>query len=147
MKILKIRDVKTPTRGTQMSAGLDFYVPNDFPGVHYLAPSQMINIPSGIKAKIPEGCALVAFNKSGVALKKGLSVGASVIDEDYQGEIHLHVYNSGDTVATIAPGEKLIQFLLIPINYTSVTEVMNEQELFNAKTERGSGGFGSTGIN
>ena len=146
MKILKIRDVKTPTRGTEKSAGLDFYVPNDFPGTHYLATSQSLNIPSGIKANVPEGYALVVMNKSGVALSKGLQVGACVIDEDYQGEIHLHVVNIGDEVATIKPGEKLVQMLLIPIAYAGIEEVFREEDLFEGETERGSGGFGSTGV-
>lgn len=145
MKILKTRDVKTPTRGTDKSAGLDFYVPNDFPGTHYLATSQSINIPSGIKANVPEGYALIVMNKSGVALKKGLQVGACVVDEDYQGEIHLHVTNVGDEVAEIKPGEKLVQMLLIPVLYAEVEEVHKEEDLFDAETERGSGGFGSTG--
>jgi dUTP pyrophosphatase len=145
MKILKTRDVKTPTRGTAQSAGLDFYVPNDFPGTHYLATSQSLNIPSGIKANVPEGYALIVMNKSGVALKKGLQVGACVIDEDYQGEIHLHVTNVGDEVAEIKPGEKLVQMLLIPVLYAEVEEVHKEEDLFDAETERGAGGFGSTG--
>jgi dUTP pyrophosphatase len=145
MKILKTRDVKTPTRGTAQSAGLDFYVPNDFPGTHYLATSQSLNIPSGIKANVPEGYALIVMNKSGVALKKGLQVGACVIDEDYQGEIHLHVTNVGDEVAEIKPGEKLVQMLLIPVLYAEVEEVHKEEDLFDVETERGAGGFGSTG--
>lgn len=145
MKILKTRDVKTPTRGTAQSAGLDFYVPNDFPGTHYLATSQSLNIPSGIKANVPEGYALIVMNKSGVALKKGLQVGACVVDEDYQGEIHLHVTNVGDEVAEIKPGEKLVQMLLIPVLYAEVEEVHKEEDLFDVETERGSGGFGSTG--
>lgn len=150
MKILKIRDVKTPARGTQLSAGLDFFVPNDFAGVHYLAPLQMINIPSGIKAEVPPGFALIAFNKSGVALKKGLNVGACVVDEDYTGEIHLNVFNAGDEVTTVSPGEKLVQFLLVPVSYMNVVEVESEDDLFqderfNGEQARGSGGFGSTG--
>ncbi len=144
MKILKVRDVKTPSRGTSQSAGIDFYVPNDFPGVHFLAPGQAVNIPSGIKAEIPKGFVLIAFNKSGVALKKGLTVGACVVDEDYQGEIHLHVYNSSDYVTQIEPGEKLMQFVLLPTYYCEITEVA---ELFNSESERGTGGFGSTGTN
>lgn len=146
MKILKIRDVKTPSRGTQGSAGIDFFVPNDFPGTHYLASGQSINIPSGIKVKIPESTALVVMNKSGVALKKGLQVGACVIDCDYQGEVHLHVVNVGTEIAEIKPGEKLVQMLLLPILPAVVHEVLKEEDIFEGEaTERGSGGFGSTG--
>lgn len=146
MKIFKVKDVKTPVRGTEKSAGIDFFVPNDFPGNHFLATSQSVNIPSGIHVKVPEGYALVVMNKSGVALKKGLQVGACVIDEDYQGEVHLHVTNVGDDLAEIKPGEKLVQMLLIPVSYEGVEVAESLDEMYNGETtERGSGGFGSTG--
>lgn len=144
MKISKIRDVKTPVRGTPLSAGLDFFVPNDFPGIHYLLPGDAVNIPSGIKMKVPHGFALVFMNKSGVAVKKGLQVGACVVDEDYQGEVHLHVRNISTDVQSINPGEKLVQALLLPVEYCDV-EVVEEDELYEEKTQRGEGGFGSTG--
>ena len=146
MKILKVRDVKTPTRGTEKSAGIDFYIPNDFPGTHWLAPGQDINIPSGVHVKVPEGFALIAMNKSGVATKKHLQVGACVIDEDYQGEVHLHVINVGTEVVTISPGEKLVQMLLTPVSYAGIEVVGSKEELYSGEvTERGEGGFGSTG--
>lgn len=145
MKIVKVRDVKTPTRGTEKSAGIDFFVPNDFPGNHFLASGQSVNIPSGIHVKIPEGFALINMNKSGVALKKGLQVGACVIDEDYQGEIHLHVTNIGLDVVEIKPGEKLLQALLIPVSYAIPEVVETLEDLYPEETERGTGGFGSTG--
>lgn len=140
MKIQKIRDVKTPQRGTPESAGLDFFVPNDFEEV-IITPGRDINIPSGIKANIPAGFALIAFNKSGVSLKKGLQVGASVVDSDYTGEIHLHVINTGKNLAIISPGEKLVQFILIPVLLEDV-EIVGSIE---KETERGEGCFGSTG--
>jgi len=146
MKIAKIRDVKTPTRGTQGSAGIDFYVPNDYPNsLRRVAPGERYFIPSGIKANVPEGFALIAMNKSGVALKKGLMVGACVVDSDYQGEIHLHLVNTGTADVTIEAGEKLTQFLLIPVDHCPV-EVVDENVLFETETDRGAGGFGSTGI-
>lgn len=146
MKISKIRDVKTPTRGTDRSAGLDFYIPNDWnDGKKYdLWPKYGVNISSGIKAKIPEGYALIFFNKSGVATNKNLQVGACVVDEDYQGEIHLHVWNVGNKLTQLVPGDKLVQGLLIPVKYENVEEV-DEAELFPTTTQRGEGGFGSTG--
>lgn len=144
MKISKIRNVKTPERGTPLSAGLDFFVPNDFPGEHFLLPGDAVNIPSGIKVKVPHGFALVFMNKSGVAVKKGLQVGACVVDEDYQGEVHLHVRNTSTDVQSIKPGEKLVQALLIPVDYCDV-EVVNVDELYEEGTQRGEGGFGSTG--
>ena len=146
MKISKIRNVKTPTRGTDGSAGIDFFVPNDFPkDLCTIQPNERFFIPSGIKANVPEGYALIAFNKSGVALKKGLLVGAAVVDSDYQGEIHLHLVNTSYKAVTIEPGEKITQFLLIPVDHCGVT-VVEEDELFTEETTRGSGGFGSTGV-
>ena len=146
MKFAKIRDVKTPTRGTQGSAGIDFYVPNDYPNsLRRIESGDRYFIPSGIKANVPEGYALIAMNKSGVALKKGLMVGACVVDSDYQGEIHLHLVNVSDSFTRIEAGEKLVQFLLVPVDHCNV-EVVDESELFEEETTRGSGGFGSTGV-
>lgn len=149
MKIARIRDVKLPTRGTAASAGLDFYTPNNIPEIELL-PGEDALIPSGIKAKLPKGFALIAFNKSGVATKQGLQVGACVVDEDYQGEIHIHVTNVSDTKTTIKPGQKLVQMILVPVSYEDVEEVA-ENELFTEadvlESERGEGGFGSTGLN
>lgn len=142
MKISKIRKVKTPTRGTDQSAGLDFYIPDDF-DLKRLTPGMSVCIPSGIKANVPAGYALIAFNKSGVALKKGLQVGACVVDEDYQGEIHLHLMATKST--ELKPGEKIVQFVLLPVNYSNVS-VVPEEDLFVEQTERGAGGFGSTGV-
>ena len=160
MKIAKIRDVKTPTRGTTRSAGLDFYVPNDFGNI-VLLPHQDILIPSGIRADIPEGYMLMAAEKSGVVTSKHacvlagrkpkpeafttvLILGAKIVDEDYQGEIHIHLINIGHEPAIIKAGMKIAQFILIPVLYENVTEVP-ESDLFLEVSERGEGGFGSTG--
>ncbi len=143
MKISKIRDVKTPIRGTEKSAGIDFFVPNDAEQ-YTLSPGESACIPSGIKANVPSGFALIVFNKSGVALKRSLSVGACVIDEDYQGEIHLHVYNFGTETEVISKGEKLVQMILIPVFYDDIEEV-EISDLFLETSSRGEGGFGSTG--
>ncbi len=144
MKILKVKDVKTPERGTANSAGIDFFVPNTFAKIHVF-PNRDILIPSGIKVEVPRGFALIVFDKSGVATRKKLKVGACVIDEDYQGEIHLHVHNIGKEVVMIEPGMKLVQMILIPVLYDSIEEVSSIDELYEAETERGEGGFGSTG--
>ena len=142
MKVQKLRDVKTPNRGTTVSAGIDFYVPEDFETTT-LAPGESVLIPSGIKVQVPRGYALIAFNKSGVSVKQGLSVGACVVDEDYEGEVHLHMINTSNKEQVIATGQKLIQFVLIPVSYFDVEEV---DEIQSRNTERGSGGFGSTGL-
>lgn len=140
MQILITRKVKVPTRGTPGSAGIDFYVPEDFKPVK-LRPGESVNIPSGISAVVPEDYALIAFNKSGVALKKSLQVGACVVDSDYTGEIHLHVFNVGKKEQEIMPGDKLVQFLLIPVWHCDIEIISRDTRI----TERGAGGFGSTG--
>lgn len=142
MKISKCRDVKTPSRGTSKSAGIDFYTPNDMKPI-LLGPGEDALIPSGIKAQVPPGHALIAFNKSGVATKNKLTKGAEVVDEDYTGEIHIHVFNSGKITSLINPGQKLIQFILIEMNYENIEEVESLDEI---ETERNDKGFGSTGL-
>lgn len=159
MKILKTLNVKTPARGTSVAAGLDFFVPENTeefvqafkeknPNIQIdengitMGPHERVNIPSGIKAQVPNGHALIAYNKSGVSLKYGLDVGATVVDEDYQGVIHLSLVNTSEDIVKINYGQKIIQFLLIPVFYDTVEEVT---ELFTKASERGEGGFGSTG--
>ena len=142
MKVQKLRNVKTPNRGTVASAGIDFYVPEDFETVS-LKPGESVLIPSGIKVQVPRGYALIAFNKSGVAVKQGLSVGACVVDEDYEGEVHLHMINTSDKEQVVVTGQKLVQFVLIPVAYLDIEEVY---EIQSRNTERGAGGFGSTGL-
>ena len=143
MKIAKVKAVKTPVRGTPESAGIDFFVPEGI--IARLVPGQSCLIPSGIKADVPQGHALIAFNKSGVAVKKNLYVGASVVDEDYQGEIHINLTNVGREEVEINPGEKIIQFILLPVFYDTIEEVELEN-LYAGATTRGEGGFGSTGV-
>lgn len=143
----KIRNVKSPTRGTELSAGVDFYIPEDWNDhkPHVIGPGEDVLIPSGIKAKLPKGHAFIAFNKSGIATKQKLVVGACVDDEDYQGEIHLHLYNfSKTTGVTVGPGMKVAQFVLVPVNYAALEEV-DLDDLYTEATVRGEGGFGSTG--
>lgn len=161
MKILKIRDVKTPTRGTNGSAGIDLYIPNDFkikrgdeyidvmPEGYSIGMGDSVLIPSGIKANVPKGHALIAMNKSGIAVKKSLLVGACVIDEDYTGEIHIDLKNVGKVNINIKAGDKITQLLCVPVNYVDIEETTNEEECFGYKleiSERGVGGFGSTGV-
>ena len=145
LEIAKVRNVKTPTRGTVGSAGIDFYVPEDYPeDLCSIEPGERFLIPSGIKVDVPDGFMMVALEKSGVALKKSLIIGAKVIDSDYQGEIHLHLINAGTKKANIKRGEKLVQFVLVPASHCPIIE-RNPEELYSSISERGTGGFGSTG--
>ena len=142
IKFIKIRNVKTPERGTEFSAGIDFFIPKDFISVR-LYPGHNILIPSGIKVIIPDGYALIAHNKSGVASKKSLVHGACVCDQDYRGEILIDIHNIGRNNQILNPDDKIIQFLLVPVNYANLVEI-TEDEYQGYSTERGDGGFGST---
>jgi dUTP pyrophosphatase len=146
MRILKIRDVKTPTRGTLKSAGVDLYIPNDYPYTK-IGPGRSVLIPSGIKVNVPDNHVFVAMNKSGIATKKNLQVGACVIDEDYQGEVHIHLTNVGFKESHIEGGDKIVQCVLLPVSYEAVEVANDEDELWEGLvTDRGEGGFGSTGV-
>jgi dUTP pyrophosphatase len=151
LKFVKIRDVKSPSRGTENSAGIDFYVPNDFipenPICDYISmqPGEGVIIESGIHVKIPKGYVLIAKNRSSIAVSKSLFVGACVIDEDYQGEILLHVINVGERATYIQSGEKIVQMLLLPAYYAEIDEIDKLQDLYDEKTNRGEGCLGSTG--
>lgn len=168
IKFLKIRDVKSPERGTDEAAGIDFFVPEYNPKFKedlkeknpellynttktsmqiYLNPGERVLIPSGIKTWMEPGTALIVANKSGVASKKGLIFGAQVVDSDYAGEVHINVINTSDREVTIQTGEKLIQFIHTPVLLSPVEEVdAKEFERLHDKSQRGEGGFGSTGV-
>ena len=85
------------------------------------------------------------YSISGIATLHQLQVGAGVVDEDYQGGIHLRVINVGKEIVILKPGMKLVQGLVMPVFYTGVEVLESEAELFPQSTERGQGGFGSTG--
>lgn len=170
LKYCKVREVKSIARAHADDAGIDFYVPTNLTiadmkpkmettkndlvvsvenGVitqFMLQPGESVLIPSGIHVKVPTGYALIYFNKSGVASKKHLHVGACVVDENYQGECHINVTNVGSTAIAINAGEKIVQGILLPINYAQTEEISSLDELYeNEVTSRGTGGFGSSG--
>lgn len=149
-KFSRTRNVTLPTRAHADDAGIDFYIPNDaFGGKKEfdLKPNHDILIPSGIIANVPKDHAMIFFNKSGVATKLKLCVAAQVVDESYKGEIHIHVFNYSNKITKLFIGTKIIQGILIKMNYLIPVEVpKDELYIDSTKTERGDGGFGSTGV-
>lgn len=113
----------------------------------YIAPHKAIIIPTGIKSKFGPELALIANNKSGIATKKQLIFGASVIDCSYQGEWHINLINTSDHYQTLEFGQKAIQFIPHLIS-TEPVEIVDlpEEEFYTEKTSRGEGWQGSTGI-
>ena len=126
----------TPTKGTEESAGFDFYTPVDV-----IIPSRSdVLIPLDISMEMPIGFAMIMKEKSGLATKKKIVMGASVIDNDYRGNCHAHLFNLSDETVYFKKGEKVCQGVMLSVPYIEVVEV---EELNN--TVRGEGGFGSTG--
>lgn len=145
LQFTKVRDVKSITKAHPEDAGFDFFVPNDC-GEIKVQPQSDVLIPSGIKVKVPHGYALIAYNKSGVCTKQKLRVGACVVDENYQGEVHIHLFNDSPIwEQLIVPGQKIVQFVLVRIGNHQAEEISNE-EYHSVTTERGDGAFGSTGV-
>ena len=146
MKYTKTKDVKSPVRANPTDAGIDFYIPNDFEETTLL-PNEDILIDSGIKVVVPKGYALIFKEKSGVATKRKLTIGDCVVDADYRGNVHFHLFNNGKESQTISAGDKIVQGLLIPVNLDNLEEISNDEYTCFENTSRGAGGFGSTGNN
>lgn len=171
LKYCKVREVKSPNRAHPEDAGIDFYVPTSIDvdtfiekckvtgdGIEYklddngnvtemiLRPGESVLLPSGIKVKVPSGYMLQFTNKSGVASKKHLLVGANTVDVGYEGECHINLHNVSTRNQTICAGDKIVQGILIPVNFAQTEEVENETVLYaNSNSTRGEGGFGSSG--
>lgn len=157
-------EAKVPTRGTNKSAGLDFYVPeysdtyvpyfkqknpncviDNTNRVFWIPPHNSVIIPTGIKVKVPTGKALIFFNRSGIAVKKHLVLGACVVDEDYQGEIFINLNNVYVVDVYITFGEKITQGVLLDVDYSSVELFNDEKQMYaDHESERGVGAMGST---
>ena len=137
----RITDVKPPQYSSDGAAGIDFFHPNNFATI--IPPGDAVLIPSGIKVNIPKDYALIAYNKSGVAVKKELAVKACVIDCDYQGEIKVHLKNESKEYQTIHAGDKFIQFVYTHTPQAQLLELPIDS-LYEEETNRGEGGFGST---
>jgi dUTP pyrophosphatase len=106
---------------------------------------ERVLIPTGIYIKLLEGCHAEIRPRSGLAFKKGLTVinSPGTIDENYIGEIMIPIVNLSGTVQHIEHGERIAQMVVMPYVEVGFEEVENEAQL--GRTERGSGGFGSTG--
>ena len=141
LKVKKLRNNSIiPTRGDSKAAGIDLYACIDFPIT--VLPNKSVKIPSGIACEFPKGYFGLVLPRSSVGAKRHLSLAntAGVIDESYRGEIIMVFKNDGDKYQTIEPGERLAQMILLPyVTYNIIeTDILSE-------TERGEGGFGSTG--
>ena len=141
VKIKKLNpNAHIPTAGSDKAAGYDLYACIE--EAIEIQPQKMAKIGTGIAITPPEGYFGAIFARSGLSTKRGLRpancVGAC--DEDYTGEYIVVLYNDSNIIQTIEPGERIAQLIFLPYVSVNMIEV-DELE----KTERGDGGFGSTG--
>ena len=131
-----------PTRGSEYAAGYDLYACIENP---ITIPSHCTEkIGTGLAIEVPKGYFGAIFARSGLATKQGLRPAncVGVCDSDYRGEYIIALHNDTDETKLIMPGERIAQLVVIPFLEVEFNEV---DELNN--TERGTGGFGSTGTN
>ncbi|MCR5653451.1 MAG: dUTP diphosphatase [Ruminococcus sp.] len=142
LKIKRLREsAKLPTRGTQGSAGMDLYACIDEEIT--INPGDLEIIPTGIAIALPDNtCVAYLYARSGLGVKHGicLSNGVGVIDSDYRGEVCVGLCNVSDKPYTISPSERIAQMVISPVIIPELIETDNLDA-----TERGAGGFGSTG--
>lgn len=129
-------NAKPPYRGTEGSSGLDVFSPIDC----IIPAGKDVLIPLDIAFETPYGWDLSVYNKSGISTKKKLIKGAELIDSDYRGTVHIHVFNLSDSPVEIKKGDKISQLVMREVWMGNLEET-NELDY----TTRGSGGFGSTG--
>lgn len=113
-----------------------------------IPPLHRVLIPSGIRVLMePANSMLTAANKSGIATKLGLIYTAQIVDSPYTGEVHIGVLNTSRDFVILKPGQKLTQFIHIPIFDTTPEEISNDEydKLSENWGTRGNNGFGSTG--
>lgn len=137
----------TPTRANPSDAGLDVYACLEDSAVVVVHPQQSKIIPTGLKFGIPHGYMLEVKNRSGVAAKRSLLVGACVIDSGYDGEVFINLHNVGHEIQTISHGQKIAQLVMVPVVHFRAME-KREGELYVDPiciSDRGDGSLGSTG--
>lgn len=144
LKIKKLREnAKVPFRATEGSAGMDLYACIDEPIT--LAGGEKAVIPTGIAIALPSPeLGAFIFARSGLAIKHGIGLlnSVGVIDSDYRGEVCVGVINQLKEPYTINPDERIAQMVIMPVSLIPAVLVEELDE-----TERGAGGFGSTGKN
>ena len=129
-----------PTRGSAYAAGYDLYACVD--EAVSIEAGETVKIGTGLSIAVPEGYFGAIFARSGLAAKEGLRPAncVGVADSDYRGEYIVALHNDSSVQRTVTPGERIAQLVIMPFLSVCFEEVDNLEE-----TERGEGGFGSTG--
>lgn len=129
-----------PTYGSAEAAGADLYACLE--EAVTIAPGEIFWVPTGIALEVPKGCAGLVYARSSMGAKRGLAPAnkVGVVDSDYRGEIKVVLLNHSKQPQILEPGERVAQFVITPVLTPAYEEV---EELTD--TNRGAGGFGSTG--
>jgi dUTP pyrophosphatase len=132
-----------PRYASDGAAGLDLQAALREPLT--LQPGERKAVPTGLSLALPAGHEGQVRPRSGLALKRGLTVANApgTIDEDYRGELHVLLVNLSREVQVIEPGDRIAQLVIAPVTRVEIAEVDSVDAL--GATERGAGGFGSTG--
>lgn len=131
-----VQDATLPTRGSSGAVGYDLYSIDEV----VVSPSQRALVGTGVAVILPMNVYGRVAPRSGLAVKHGIQVGAGVVDPDYRGEIKVVIFNQGDRDFVIKKGDRIAQLVLERCETPDVREIESLDE-----TDRGSGGFGSTG--
>ncbi len=140
---------KAPTRSNPSDAGLDLYWNPEWgehEGTASVYPGESVILRTGIKIAVPHGYMFEIKNRSSVAAKKGLLVGACVVDSGYKGEVFINLHNVGSEPRDLQVGDKIAQGVLVPVVHFRPRAV-DEKDLFNDPitiSNRGEGALGST---
>ena len=143
VNVKKLRDdAIIPTQGSKYAAGYDLYAAIDAPIT--IKSEETVKIGTGLAFELPEGFFAGIFARSGLATKQGLRPAncVGVVDCDYRGEVIVAIHNDSNRNTGIAPGDRIAQMVLLPYQSMEFTEVNDLNE-----TDRGDGGFGSSGNN
>jgi len=140
IKVINNSAFSLPSYETQGSAGMD--IKANIPSAVFLAPLERRLVPTGLFIEIPQGFECQIRPRSGLALKKGVGVlnSPGTIDSDYRGEVGVILINLSAEIFEIQPGDRIAQMVFCPIIQISWVETTTLDA-----SERGAGGFGSTG--
>lgn len=130
-----------PRHAHDGDAGIDLRAA--IPASKLIHPGDKLMVPTGLEVAVPPGIVMLLVPRSGLGIRSGiiLSNGTGVIDPTYRGEVQVALWNTSDNPFTVNPGDRVCQALFVP--FYSVT--LNPVESLTS-TERGDGGFGSTGV-
>lgn len=139
VKVINKSVHRLPEYKTLMSAGMDLKA--NITEVWKLNPGERVMVPTGLYIALPEGYEAQIRPRSGLSLKNGIVAILGTIDADYRGEVGVILVNLSNQPYCINPGDRIAQMVVSKVSQVKWDEVRELEE-----TERGSGGFGSTGI-